>query len=53
MTWAHADKPQMTARLTEASTKAGNANKALVIPLRDAAFLRSWKTVREHYGDAR
>jgi hypothetical protein len=32
MTWAYADKPQMTAQLAEAYTKAGNANKALVIP---------------------
>jgi hypothetical protein len=32
MTWAYADKPQMTAQLAEAYTKAGNANKALAIP---------------------
>jgi hypothetical protein len=32
MSWAYADKPEMTAQLAEAYTAAGNANNALVIP---------------------
>jgi hypothetical protein len=32
MSWAYADKPEMTAPLAEAYTIAGNANNALVIP---------------------
>jgi hypothetical protein len=32
MSWAYADKPEMTAALAEAYTKAGNDNHALVIP---------------------
>jgi hypothetical protein len=32
MTWAYADKPEMTAQLAEQYTIAGNANNALVIP---------------------
>ena len=32
MSWAYADKPEMTAQLAEAYTRAGNANDALVIP---------------------
>src|ERR1700730_15137024 len=32
MSWAYADKPEMTAQLAEAYTIAGNANGALVIP---------------------
>jgi hypothetical protein len=32
MSWAYADKPEMTAQLAEAYTAAGNANGALVIP---------------------
>ncbi len=32
MTWAYADKPEMTAQLADAYTTAGNANDALVIP---------------------
>jgi hypothetical protein len=32
MSWAYADKPEMTAQLAEAYTVAGNANEALVIP---------------------
>ncbi|HEX7928848.1 MAG TPA: DUF4886 domain-containing protein, partial [bacterium] len=32
MSWAYADKPEMTAELAEAYTVAGNANGALVIP---------------------
>jgi hypothetical protein len=40
MSWAYADKPQMTAQLAEAYTVAGNANNALVIPA-GLAFARS------------
>ena len=32
MSWAYADKPEMTQQLAEAYTTAGNANKALVVP---------------------
>jgi hypothetical protein len=32
MSWAYADKPEMTGKLAEAYTVAGNANNALVIP---------------------
>jgi hypothetical protein len=32
MSWAYADKPEMTAELAEAYTVAGNTNHALVIP---------------------
>lgn len=32
MSWAYADKPEMTAQLAEAYTLAGNENDALVIP---------------------
>jgi len=32
MSWAYADKPEMTEALAEAYTSAGNANDALVIP---------------------
>src|SRR5262249_45332224 len=32
MSWAYADKPEMTAELADAYTKAGNDNAALVIP---------------------
>ena len=32
MSWAYADKPEMTAQLAEAYTVAGNANDALVVP---------------------
>ena len=32
MSWAYADKPEMTEALAEAYTIAGNANDALVIP---------------------
>lgn len=32
MTWAYADKPEMTQGLAEEYTKAGNANNALVVP---------------------
>lgn len=33
MSWAYADKPEMTAQLAEAYTKAGNENDAFVIPV--------------------
>jgi hypothetical protein len=42
MSWAYADKPEMTAQLAEAYTKAGNDNDALVIPA-GLAFARSVK----------
>ena len=32
MTWAYADKPEMTQQLAEQYTKAGNDNNALVVP---------------------
>jgi hypothetical protein len=40
MSWAYADKPEMTAQLAEQYTSAGNANHALVIPA-GLAFARS------------
>jgi hypothetical protein len=40
MSWAYADKPEMTAPLAEAYTTAGNANNALVIPA-GLAFARA------------
>jgi hypothetical protein len=40
MSWAYADKPEMTAALAEAYTVAGNANNALVIPA-GLAFARA------------
>ncbi|MBN8945328.1 MAG: hypothetical protein J0H01_37850 [Rhizobiales bacterium] len=40
MSWAYADKPDMTAQLAEAYTRAGNANRALVIPA-GLAFARA------------
>jgi hypothetical protein len=40
MSWAYADKPEMTAELAEAYTIAGNANDALVIPA-GLAFARA------------
>ncbi len=42
MSWAYADKPEMTAQLAEAYTVAGNANSALVIPA-GLAFARAIK----------
>jgi hypothetical protein len=42
MSWAYADKPEMTAELAEAYTKAGNDNHALVIPA-GLAFAKSVK----------
>jgi hypothetical protein len=40
MSWAYADKPEMTQELSEAYIKAGNENDALVIPV-GLAFARS------------
>jgi hypothetical protein len=40
MSWAYADKPEMTAQLAEQYTKAGNDNDALVIPA-GLAFARA------------
>jgi hypothetical protein len=40
MSWAYADRPEMTAQLAEAYTVAGNANNALVIPV-GLAFARA------------
>jgi hypothetical protein len=40
MSWAYADKPEMTAQLAEAYTIAGNDNDALVIPA-GLAFARA------------
>ncbi len=40
MSWAYADKPEMTAQLADAYTQAGNANDALVIPA-GLAFARA------------
>jgi hypothetical protein len=40
MSWAYADKPEMTAQLAEAYTQAGNDNDAFVIPA-GLAFARS------------
>src|SRR3979490_1045857 len=40
MSWAYADKPEMTAQLAEAYTMAGNENNALVIPA-GLAFARA------------
>ena len=40
MSWAYADKPEMTAQLAEAYTRAGNDNGALVVPA-GLAFARA------------
>jgi hypothetical protein len=40
MSWAYADRPEMTAELAEAYTAAGNSNNALVIPA-GLAFARA------------
>ncbi len=40
MSWAYADRPEMTAQLSDAYTTAGNANDALVIPA-GLAFARA------------
>jgi hypothetical protein len=44
MSWAYANKPEMTAQLAEAYTVAGNDNDALVIP----AGLAFARVVKEH-----
>lgn len=44
MSWAYADKPEMTAALADAYTTAGNDNDALVIP----AGLAFARVVKEH-----
>ena len=46
MSWAYADRPEMTALLEEAYTVAGNANAALVIPA-GLAFARVRQTQPE------
>src|SRR4029079_18155336 len=46
MSWAYADKPEMTEALAEAYTLAGNANDALVIPA-GLALARVSKLQRE------
>ena len=46
MSWAYADKPEMTAQLAEAYTVAGNDNNALVIPA-GLAFARALHTQPE------
>jgi hypothetical protein len=43
MSWAYADKPEMTRALADAYTAAGNANQALVIPA-GLAFAQSLAT---------
>jgi diadenosine tetraphosphatase ApaH/serine/threonine PP2A family protein phosphatase len=42
MTWAYADRPEMTGQLAEQYTVAGNANDALVVPA-GLAFARALK----------
>jgi len=42
MSWAYADKPEMTGELAEAYTQAGNDNNAFVIPA-GLAFARALK----------
>lgn len=46
MTWAYANKPEMTAELAEAYTTAGNDNDALVIPA-GLAFARALARKRD------
>lgn len=55
MTWAYEDRPDMTARLAEAYTIAGNDNDALVIPvgLAFAGALAKRPDVRLHMDDRR
>ena len=55
MSWAYADHPEMTAKLAEAYTRAGNDNDALVIPA-GLAFARALKDrpgLVLHVGDNR
>jgi hypothetical protein len=53
MTWAYADRPEMTAQLAEAYTIAGNENDALVIPagLAFAESLSGRADIRLHMDD--
>lgn len=55
MTWAYADRPEMTAALAEAYTTAGNDNDAFVIPvgLAFAAALAQRPDIRLHMDDKR
>jgi hypothetical protein len=55
MSWAYADKPEMTAQLAEAYTVAGNENNALVIPagLAFARALRKQPELSLHVADKR
>jgi hypothetical protein len=55
MSWAYADKPEMTASLAEAYTRAGNDNNALVIPagLAFARALRGRPNLRLYVADNR
>ena len=55
MSWAYADKPEMTAELADAYTKAGNDNAALVIPagLAFAAALKQRPGLVLHAADKR
>ena len=55
MSWAYADKPEMTAQLADAYTQAGNDNDALVIPagLAFAAALKQRAGLVLHAADKR
>lgn len=55
MTWAYADRPEMTSALAEAYTRAGNESGALVVPvgLAFAAARAKDSTVRLHEPDNR
>jgi hypothetical protein len=55
MSWAYADRPEMTAQLAEAYTIAGNENNALVIPagLAFARALRKQPELNLHAADKR
>jgi hypothetical protein len=55
MSWAYADKPEMTAQLAEAYTQAGNDNNALVIPagLAFANAIKQRPSLNLYAGDKR
>jgi hypothetical protein len=55
MSWAYADKPEMTEQLAEAYTRAGNANNALVIPagLAFASSVKQRPDLNLYAGDKR
>lgn len=55
MTWAYADRPEMTAELAEAYTTAGNDNDVLVIPggLAFARVVRDFPDIGLYDGDKR